>query len=194
MSSARQPPWSEVLDRVLDSRLRSVHTALPGTITAYDAAAMTATVEVAVELEAAAGAFERVPPLADVPVVTPGAWAAGDRCLLAFSEESFSKWWVQNSVEPPEVLVRHGLHAVCVPFGAAPGQSVEFVALSNLVDAKLNQLRDAIATAAQGETAASGLGGMNLLASALTIPPAPTPPTGAAWPVGSVAATKLKAR
>jgi hypothetical protein len=184
MTRAREPSLGEALDHILTSRLRSVHTALPGTITAYDADAMTATVEVAVELEAAAGAFERVPPLADVPVVTPGAWASGDRCLLVFCEESASKWFATGSVEPPEVLVRHGLHAICVPFGAAPGQAVQFVALANLVQAQLQALADAIA----GWTPVPNDGGAALklaLTALFTGPPA--------WP-GSVAAEKLKAR
>jgi hypothetical protein len=188
--AARDPSWNEVLDTVLTSRLRSVHTAMPGTITAYDADEQTATVELAVHLETTAGAFERVPPLADVPVLHPGAWAAGDRCLLVFAEEDPSKWWDTASVEPPQVLQRHGLHAVCIPMveGAA-----QFVALANLVDAKLNQLRDAIASAAQTEAGASGLVGMTALAGALTIPPAPTPPGPTAWPAGSVEAAKVKA-
>lgn len=174
----------EVLDAILNSRLRSVHTALPGTITSYDADEMTATVELAVELEAAAGAFERVPPLDGVPVVTPGAWSNGDRCLVVFCEESFSKWFDTGSVEPPEVLVRHGLHGVCVPFGAAPGQAVEFVALANLVQAQLEALRDAILDWAP----VANDGGAALktaLQELFTGPPA--------WP-GSVAAEKLKAR
>lgn len=185
MARAREPSLGEALDHILTSRLRSVHTALPGTITAYDPDAMTATVEVAVELEAAAGAFERVPPLADVPVVTPGAWSAGDRCVVIFAEESFSKWWTSGSVEPPEVLVRHGLHAICVPFGAAPGQAVQFVALANLVLDRLNTIQAAFdahthAVATTG-TAAAQTGTAAVVAS----------PIG---PLASVAATKLKAR
>lgn len=192
--NARAPSWPEVLDAALTSRLRSVHTALPGTIRSYSEADQTATVELAVQLESTLEQFAKVPDLADVPVLWPGAWANGDRCLLVFSEEHFAKWFETGSVEPPEVLQRHGLHALCIPLVAEAGQAVQFVALSNLVDAKLEQLRDAIAAAAQAETAASGLGGMNLLATELDIPPAPTPPTDESWPDGSVAATKVKAR
>lgn len=181
---ARDPSWNGVLDTVLTSRLRSVHTAMPGTITAYDADEQTATVELAVHLETTTGAFERVAPLADVPVLHPGAWAAGDRCLLVFAEEDPSKWWDTASVEPPQVLQRHGLHAVCIPMveGAA-----QFVALANLVSTALSQLNAAITSAAATETGASGLNGMNALKLALT-----TAAAGQPWPP-AVAAAKVKA-
>lgn len=194
MPDPRQPSWNEVLDVVLSSRLRGVHTAMVGEIRAYSGAEQTAEVTLAVQLEAGGGQFETLPPLTDVPVLWPGAWAAGDTCLLVFCEESFAKWWDTGSVEQPELLRRHGLHAVCIPVVARAGQEAQFVALANLVDDKLSQLRDAIATAAEGETSASGLGGMNLLATALAIPPAPAPPGPLSWPLGSTAATKVKAR
>lgn len=179
--TSREPSWNEVLDRVITSRLRSVHTALPGTIRSYDAATVTATVELAVQLEAAAGAFETVPPLDDVPVATPGAWASGDRCLVVFCEEDFSKWFDTDSVEPPAVLQRHGLHAVCVPFGASAGQAVQFVALANLVTDQLTALKDAI----NGWTPVPNDGGAALKTALTSL--------FATWP-GSVAATKLQAR
>lgn len=140
----RQPSWGEVLDTVLTSRLRSVHTAMVGEIRSYSAAEQTAEVTLAVELEATAGVFEALPPLADVPVIYPGAWAAGDSCLLVFCEESFSKWWDTGSVEQPEVLRRHGLHAVCIPVVARAGQAVQFVALANLVLARLQAIHTAV--------------------------------------------------
>lgn len=195
--TAREASWNEVLDTVLNSRLRSVHTSLPATIRSYSEANQTATCELAVQLEAAGGEFISVPPLEGVPVTQPGAWANGDKCLLVFCEESFAKWFETGSVEPPDVLQRHGLHAVCIPLVAEAGQAVQFVALANLVDTLLDQLSAAIGVAAQVEGAASGLGGMTALAQALKItvptPPLPDPPL-VAWPANSVAANKVKAR
>lgn len=136
----RQPSWGEVLDTVLTSRLRSVHTAMVGEIRSYSAADQTAEVTLAVELEATSGVFEALPPLGDVPVVWPGAWTAGDTCLVVFCEESFAKWWDTGSVEQPEVLRRHGLHAVCIPVVARAGQAAAFVALAPLVSAALADL------------------------------------------------------
>lgn len=187
---ARQPSWGEVLDTVLTSRLRGVHTAMVGEIRAYDAAAQTAEVTLAVELEATAGVFEAAPPLADVPVLWPGAWGPGDACLLVFCEESFSKWWDTGSVEPPEVLRRHGMHAVCIPIVARAGQSVEFVALANLVDSRLAKIQ-AHFDAHTHLTAGTGppVGPTPL------VPPGTPPGTGG--PIGSlatVAAEKVKAR
>lgn len=144
MADPRQPSWGEVLDTVLTARLRGVHTSMVGEIRSYSEAEQTAEVTLAVQLEAASGEFETLAPLADVPVLWPGAWAAGDTCLLLFAEESFSKWWDSGSVEPPEVLRRHGLHALCIPVVARAGQAVQFVALSNLVSAQLQDLKDAI--------------------------------------------------
>lgn len=189
MTNARQPPWSTVIDTIVNSRLRSVHTALPGTIRAYDADECTATVEVAVELESAAGAFERVPPLEDVPVVTPGAWSNGDKCLVVFSEEDPSKWWETDSVEPPAVLIRHGLHAICVPFGATAGQAVDFVALKGLVEAALLDLLTNIISSAGAITAPGG--GPAFVAALTAYQTLLTTPGPTALQVG---ATKLKAR
>ncbi len=154
--TSREPSWADALDTILTSRLRSVHTSLPGTITAYDAAAVTATVELAVELEVTTGAYERVPPLADVPVVTPGAWSAGDKCLVIFAEEDWSKWFTSNSVEPPALLVRHGLHALAVPFGANAGDAVDFIALKTPTESGLLDLLDGIISAAGSITAPGG--------------------------------------
>jgi hypothetical protein len=187
MTDARQPSWGEVLDTVLTSRLRSVHTAMVGQIRSYSEAQQTAEVTLAVHLEGASGEFEELPPIADVPVAWPGAWAPGDTCLLAFCEESFAKFFSTGSVEPPEVLRRHGLHGVCFPFPARAGDGVQFVALANLVDAKFDALVTAISTAAGVESGASGINGMAALQSALA---ALLPPV---WPL-STAATKVKAR
>lgn len=137
----RQPSWPEVLDTVVTSRLRGVHTAMVGEIRSYSEGEQTAEVTLAVELEVTAGVFEPVAPIADVPVLWPGAWAAGDTCLLVFCEEAFAKWWDTGSVEPPEVLRRHGLHAVCIPVVARGGQAAQFVALANLVTAALDKLK-----------------------------------------------------
>lgn len=153
---ARDISWNELFDLVLTSRLRSVHTALPGTIRSHSEANQTCTVEIAVELEGPAGEFLRVPDLEGVPVVTPGAWSNGDRCLLVFCEESFSKWFETGSVEPPDVLQRHGMHAICVPLVARAGDTVDFVALKGLVEAALLDLLSNIISAAGSITAPGG--------------------------------------
>jgi hypothetical protein len=189
--SSREPSWAETLDTIVSSRLRSVHTALPGTIRSYDAGAVTAQVELAVQLEGTSGAYERVPPLADVPVVTPGAWSAGDKCLVVFCEEDSSKWWDTDgvSVEPPAVQQRHGLHAVCIPIVATAGEAVDFVALKGLVEAALLDLLSNVITAAGSITAPGG--GPAFVAALTAYQTLITTPGPTALQVG---AEKLKAR
>jgi hypothetical protein len=115
-------------------------------------------------------------------VLWPGAWAAGDTCLLVFAEESFSKWFDTGSVEQPEVLRRHGMHAVCIPLVARAGQAVEFVALANLVNAQFSALANAFST----WVVVANDGGAALKAKLTTL-------SGTGWP-SSVAASKVKAR
>ena len=154
--TSREPSWNETLDTILTSRLRSVHTSLPGTIRSYDADEQTAQVELAVQLEGPGGAYERCPPLADVPVLHPGAWTAGDRCLVVFAEEDSSKWWATGSVEAPAVQQRHGLHATCIVMVDATGDTSDFVALKGLVEAAMLDLLANIITSAGAVTAPGG--------------------------------------
>jgi hypothetical protein len=185
MADSREPSWGEVLDAAMTARLRSVHTAMVGAIRSYSEAEQTAEVTLAVHLETADGVFEELPPLGDVPVAWPGAWAAGDTCLVVFAEESFAKWFDTGSVEPPEVLRRHGLHAVCIPMVARAGQAVQFVALANLVKARLDTIQQAF----DAHTHAVATTGS---ATAQTGTAAPT--TSLIGPLADVAATKVKAR
>ncbi|MEY4548396.1 MAG: hypothetical protein RL685_4591 [Pseudomonadota bacterium] len=192
MASSREPSWGETLDAVLGARLRSVHTAMMGEIRSYSEADQTAEVTLAVQLETADGEFEETAPLAGVPVLWPGAWEAGDRCLLVFCEEAFSKWFDTGSVEPPEVLRRHGLHAVCIPMVAPAGTAVDFVALANLVSATL---ADLVTRIGAWKTAILALPGTtpvtNATMASAVIVALETALEG--WP-GPVAATKVKAR
>lgn len=192
MSDPRQPSWGEVLDTVLTSRLRGVHTAMVGEIRSYSEADQTAEVTLAVELEATSGVFEALPPLADVPVLWPGAWTAGDTCLLVFCEESFAKWWDTGSVEQPEVLRRHGLHGVCIPVVARAGQVAQFVALANLVLARLQAIHTAVNTHVHVCAAPGNPSGPPV--PSFTPPDLPAPGTILPATPASVAASKVKAR
>lgn len=186
--SSREASWGEVFDVLLDARLRSVHTAMMGEIQAYTAGPPpTADVTLAVQLESADGVFETLPPLSGLPVLWPGAWTAGDKCLVVMCEESFAKWWATGSVEPPEVLRRHGLHGVVIPLTAPALSDVQFVALANLVDARLAKLQYAFdnhvhATAALGTPSPP-------IPDPSAVPP-PVVPVGS---LASVAAQKVKA-
>jgi hypothetical protein len=221
-SQIDEPEWPEILRAVQDSLAARIHTSLPGIVKSYSSTTQTASVQLAVQLRGnnvpplsdvpvcwpgGAAGFVHVP------------LAAGDTVLVIFTEEDFSRWFTTGSVSAPAVLARHGLHAVAIPglrpttaplavtgghvtVGAASeirlgsDTAANFIALANLVDAKLAALSFAIGIAAQTETGASGLGGMNALAGALGITPAtgtPPPPPDSPWPDGSTAATKVKA-
>jgi hypothetical protein len=186
---ARDISWPELFDLVLTSRLRSVHTALPGTIRSHSEANQTCTVELAVELEGPGGEFVRAPNLEGVPVTTPGAWSNGDRCLLVFCEESFAKWFETGSVEPPDVLQRHGLHAICIPLVARAGDDVDFVALKGLVEAAMLDLLANIISSASAITAPGG--GPAFVAALTAYQSILTTPGPLALQVG---AAKVKAR
>lgn len=115
---AGQPSWPAILQGVIDKAQRNIHTALPGIVRVYDVESQTATVQLAVQVDG-----ETVTPLLEVPVCWPGGsagflhvpLAAGDTVLVVFSEEDYGKWWVSGSVSAPEVLQRHGLHAIAIP-------------------------------------------------------------------------------
>ena len=186
--SSRDASWGQVLDVAISARLFGVHTAMLGTIRSYSEATQTAEVTLAVHLESADGEFEEVSPIADVPVVWPGAWAAGDSCLCVFCEESFAKWFATGSVEPPEVLRRHGLHAVCIPLVARAGQAVQFVALANLVQQALDKLQYAF----DNHTHATA--GTGAPSPPIPLPAATPPPVVPVGSLGPVAAEKVKAR
>lgn len=162
---------AEIAEACVARNLRGLHTACLGVFVSY--ADSLATVQPA-EIDGVAP--EAIP---GVPVVLPGAWAAGDPCLLVFSEEQFGP-----ELESTGSARRHGYYAVAVPLVARPGQTTDFVALAGLVLAQLEALRDAIA----GWTPVPNDGGA-ALKTALTAlfvgPPA--------WPA-SVAAEKLRAR
>jgi hypothetical protein len=199
-----QPSWPEILDALQARTQRAIHTALPGTVKSYDVATQVATVQLVVQLEGVtvppladvpvcwpggAAGFLHVP------------LAAGDPVLVVFAEEDFSRWWDTGSISAPTVLARHGLHAIAIPGlrrAAAPHSvtgghvtlaatselrlgsdaASAFVALANLVDARLS----AIVSAFNSHTHPTAAAGP---------PSVPTLPMSSP---ASVAATKVKAQ
>lgn len=157
-----RPGLPDVIEAAITRRLAGVHTACLGRFVGYSEADQTATVQLS---------LDDVPPLEDVPVVTPGAWASGDACLVVFSESDFDASFAFVASER-----RHGLHAIAVPIWAESGQAVQFVALANLVDARLETIRTTW-------TVPTALG-----------PSGPPSAGGAPTPLASVQAAKVKAR
>jgi hypothetical protein len=117
-SDIDEPEWPEILRAVQKDLQEKIHVALPGIIKTYDSGTQLAGVQLAIQLRG-----NTVKPLGDVPVCWPGGaagfvhvpLAAGDTCLVVFTEEDYSRWWSTGSVSAPAVLARHGLHAVAIP-------------------------------------------------------------------------------
>lgn len=169
---AISPTTPEIIEAATERKQRGVHTAQLGEIQSYDAATYTCTATLATLVDG-----QEVEPLEQVPVLIPGAWAAGDSVLLVFSEEDFSGWFETGVVAEAPSKRRNGYYAVAIPFIAREGQSSEFVALSNLVNARFERLE----TWVDAHVHPTGVG-----------PSGPSsPPLGAG---ASTAATKQKAR
>lgn len=122
------PELAEVLRAALDSRLGTLHVALPGRVESYDAAKRRADVQPLVRQgyvdEAGARVVERLPVIADVPVVFPGSggvrvtWPVnrGDTVLLIFCSASIDKWLAVGGDVDPLDDRRHTLSdAVAIP-------------------------------------------------------------------------------
>lgn len=60
----------------LDTRIKRLHTALPGRIVAFDAARQVASVQPMIEQQLMDGSRQPLPMLPDVPVQFPGAAAS----------------------------------------------------------------------------------------------------------------------
>lgn len=126
---------SELIRRAMDARLLDVHTALPGRVRSYDAAAQTADVEVMIKRsvptggDEAAPVLETLPVLPSVPVAFPGGggcfltfpMAQGDPVWLVFAERDTSQYRVTGAVSDPGVQATHGLSgAVAFPCRVGP--------------------------------------------------------------------------
>lgn len=123
------PTQREALDRVLKAGRRSLHTAFPAKVLAYDAAAQTVDVEPQLmrELEDDEGAlgYEALPTLYDVPVQWPRAGgfvltmpiAVGDFVEILCAEQSTLVWRDKGEVSEPGLSMPHGLNG-CI---AKPG-------------------------------------------------------------------------
>lgn len=96
-----------------DGRQSQIHTAMPGTIVDFDAKSMSATVQLAIQgVQTKLDGTRQnitIAPLQHVPVFFTGAGghtltypiAAGDECLVVFSERNIDAWYQHGGVHPP---------------------------------------------------------------------------------------------
>jgi hypothetical protein len=93
----------------IEDRLKELHTCLPGIVQRYDPATNTVDVQPAIQRTFQDG-VQNFPLLEGVPVHFPGGggWtvtfpiAAGDECLLIFSERCINYWHVTGELRPGE--------------------------------------------------------------------------------------------
>lgn len=89
--------------------LLNVHTSMPGIVKAFDKASQTATVQPAIQSEYVDLGMLTLPLIPKVPVLFLGGGgyvqtfpvAAGDECLLVFSERAIDGWFQNGGVSPP---------------------------------------------------------------------------------------------
>ena len=118
----------ELLELVLDHRLGNLHTAMPGRVESYDAAAQTCDVLPQLKRQVPDGeggyTTEALPVLSGVPVCFPrgGSFflsfplAKGDFVLVVFSERATGNWRQKGEASNPGDLRMHSLAgAVAIP-------------------------------------------------------------------------------
>ena len=134
------PTSRDALDRVLKAVRRSLHTAFPARVLAYDVEAQTVDVEPQLmrELEDDEGAlhYEQLPVLYDVPVQWQRAGgfvltfpiAVGDYVEIQCAEQSTLAWRDTGEVSEPGLSQPHGLNG-CI---AKPGWYPDTLRLSGV--------------------------------------------------------------
>ncbi|MFU3046012.1 Gp138 family membrane-puncturing spike protein [Pseudomonas paraeruginosa] len=106
----QMPSAERAMARALDSRVKRLHTALPGRVLSFDPQWQTASVQPLIDQVLVDGTRVPLPVLADVTVQFPrgGGFVLtfpvrpGDECLLLFNERCIDGWW--QSGEPSEPL------------------------------------------------------------------------------------------
>lgn len=111
------------LTDAINRNIRSIHTAMPGRIIAFDPAKCVATVKPVMKFKKPDGSTLDYPQITGVPVVFPqGAGQnavvafpvkAGDSCLLIISEQSLDFW--QYGQETATDLPFDMTNAICIP-------------------------------------------------------------------------------
>jgi hypothetical protein len=104
-----------------ESLLKDTHTCLPGKVLSFDATKQTAQVQPLIQRlfvgDGAGTGWVDLPPCVDVPVQFPAGGpfvltfpvAAGDECLLVFSERAIDFWWDRGGVQQPSEVRMHDL-------------------------------------------------------------------------------------
>lgn len=115
---AQRTPSQDVVHAAqMETRLKNLHTCLPGIIIQFDPAKQTAQVQPAVQRIFTEKGVVNLPVCVDVPVVFPAGGifaltfpvAPNDECLLWFSERCIDLWFTYGGVRPPAEYRLHDL-------------------------------------------------------------------------------------
>lgn len=101
----------------VDAALLELHTSIPGVVQSFDPVTQTATVQPAIKRILTDDGPVALPACLDVPVYFPGGGgfvltfpvAAGDECLLCFSERAIDFWFENGGVQLPSEFRLHDL-------------------------------------------------------------------------------------
>lgn len=138
----------EAIRMATEAQRADMWTAMPGIIQSYNAQAMTAVVQVSIQLNQIAPDRSITPvtiqPLPDVPIVFPrgGGYeltfpiANGDECLVVFASRCIDNWWANGGVQSQREL---RMHDISDGF-AIPGPWSQKTKIAN-VSTKTTQLR-----------------------------------------------------
>jgi hypothetical protein len=115
----------DILDNWLDSRMKNIHTCLPGKIETYNSTTRKATVKIQIKPRMINDDTTlSIPPIPDVPVVFPSCakftlefpLEKGDGCLILFSEEGIGSYLNGNTEVDADSFAKFSLtDAICIP-------------------------------------------------------------------------------
>ena len=142
----------ESLDLWLESRLRNVHTCLPGTIDKYYGhSTRKAKVKPMVKLRTVTGEILTIPAIDDVPVQFPGSATfqflfplkKNDGCLILFSEEGIGAFLKGRAEVNSDDFARFQFtDAICIPglwsFKSVPGSPKSTIEIDDSGNINLN--------------------------------------------------------
>lgn len=108
---------STAVDAATESRLKELHTCLPAFIVAFDPSTQTASVQPAIRRIFTDKGAVNLPLCVDVPVIFPSGGgfhltfpvAAGDDCILWFSERAIDNWHFDGGLADPAEYRMHDL-------------------------------------------------------------------------------------
>lgn len=141
-----QPTLADVLEHAIDSKLASVHVALPGIVTSFDAEAQTVSVQPGVKTVFTAANGEEVtetlPEIYGVPLSYQRGGGyfmsfpmqKGDPVLLVFCERSIDQYRIDGKLADPGDLRRFSLSdAVAIPGAHGDKQKLTDVSTEDMV-------------------------------------------------------------